>query len=116
MLGSDAFHLAQEAALLANDKASVLSKLEIGCTLSIGLEARPISFVCRQALKRNQPIRNVVGALVRHPITDELAAAFGNDSQPIARLLLKALAFVRIKLISNETVIGINAPSGHPLL
>jgi hypothetical protein len=40
---------------------------------------------------------------VRHPITNNLAAAFGNNRQPIAGVFLKAIALERIDLIAADS-------------
>ncbi len=95
-------HLPQERALFRNDEALRLRQREVGGAFAVGLQPRPVGLVGRQARERDQPVGDVVGALVRHPIADDFAAAFRNDCQPIARIGFKAVALIRIELIANE--------------
>lgn len=70
----------------------LLCEVEIGDTFAIGFEPRTIGLIVREALKRDQSERDVVGALVRHPVAEQIAAALGNDREPALRVGLEKMA------------------------
>src|SRR5439155_10193102 len=94
--------LAQKGALLREDEPVLLGKIEVRHAFAVGAQPRPIAFIGSQALERDQREGDVVGALMRHPVADEIAAAFRNDGQPILRILFEHRAFERVKLVANE--------------
>src|SRR6185437_8700849 len=65
--------LAQERPLLGQDEFVLLGKGEIGDAFLVGSQSRPVAFVGRETLERNQREGDVVGALVRHPVADQVA-------------------------------------------
>src|SRR5215470_15752577 len=95
-------HGPQERALLAQDKALLLGKAEIGGAFTIGLEPRAVDFVGGEAVERNQPIADVVGALMRHPIAEKISAALGNDGEPPPGVFFEGVALKRIELVADE--------------
>src|SRR3954469_19563797 len=89
-------YAAQEGALLAQDEAAFLGEAEIGGAFRIGFEPRPIGFVGGKAVERDQRIGDVVGALVRQPVAEEIAAAARNDGEPAPRVFLERVELVRV--------------------
>src|SRR5882757_3174770 len=86
-------HLAQETTLLCEDEFVLLGKVEIRHALGVTAKPGAIGFVGRQALERDQREGDVVGALMRHEIACEIAAASGNDGER---------ALERIDLVADE--------------
>src|SRR5450755_4174353 len=95
-------HLAQKCSLLRKDEFVVFGEIEIGHALLVGAKSCAISFIGGETLERNQRERNIVGALMRHPVADEIAAAFRNDGQPALGILLEHRALERINLVADE--------------
>src|SRR5262252_2396550 len=95
-------HGPQEGALLAQDEALLLCKAEIGGAFTIGLEPRAVGLVGGEAVERNQRIADVVGALMRHPIAEEISAALGNDGEPPPGVFFEGVALKRIELVADE--------------
>src|SRR5262249_39378433 len=95
-------HGPQEGALLAQDEALLLCKAEIGGAFTIGLEPRVVGLVGGEAVERNQRIADVVGALMRHPIAEEISAALGNDGEPPPGVFFEGVALKRIELVADE--------------
>src|SRR5262249_20850765 len=47
-------------------------------------------------------IGDVVGALMRHPIAEEISAALRNDGEPTSRVVFEGVALKRVELIADE--------------
>src|ERR1700730_13823709 len=84
------------------DEFVVFGEIEIGHALLVGAKICAIRFIGGETLERNQRERNIVGALMRHPVADEIAAAFRNDAQPAPGVLLEHRALERIELVADE--------------
>src|SRR5262245_39646185 len=69
----------------------------------MSLDAGAVGLVRRKAVEGDETPRHVVGPFVRQKIADEVAAALGNDSSPVARVLGERLTLKRIDLIANHT-------------
>ena len=95
-------HLAQERALLALDEALLGGECEVVPPGRIGAQPRPVGLVIGQRRERDQAKGNIVGSLVRHPVTDEISAARGDDLEPAARVGLERRGLERIDAITNE--------------
>src|SRR3954463_4174312 len=96
------YHLAQEGALLREDELALLGELEVRHALGILPQPGAIGFIGGKALEADQRKRDVVGALMRHEIADEVATAFRDDSEPALRVILELRALERIELIADE--------------
>src|SRR5690606_37023572 len=55
-----------------------------------------------EAVEGYQPEGDVVGALVRHPVAEQLAAAGRNDGQPVLRIGLERGALERVDTVADE--------------
>ena len=86
------FHLPEKGPLFDQNKFILLRKIEICLPLGVRLDPRAISFIRGEAFEGNQSIGDVVRALVRHPIAEEVAAAFRDDGEPTPRVLLEGIA------------------------
>src|SRR5579872_258201 len=95
-------HLAQESPLFRENELVFLGSCEILHSLFIGPKPCAVFFVSRKAFKGNQREGDVVGALMRHPVTDEIAAAFRNDGKPALCIFLEQRALERIDLVANK--------------
>src|SRR5262249_26859365 len=95
-------HGPQKGTFLAQDEASLLRKAEVGGAFAIGLEPRTVGFVGGEAIERNQRIGDVVGALMRHPIAEEIFAALRSDGETTPREVLEGVALKRIELVADE--------------
>src|SRR3546814_100069 len=61
------------------------------------------SDVCSSDLVEGyQPEGDVVGALVRHPVAEQLPAAGRNDGQPVLRIGLEGGALERVDAVADE--------------
>src|SRR5262249_10925255 len=49
-----------------------------------------------------QPIGDVVGAFVRHPIAEEISAALRDDGKPTPRVVFEGVALKRVELVADE--------------
>src|SRR5437763_668838 len=96
------FDTPQKCAFLSEDETLLLGELEIRHALIVGAQPRPIGFVRRQTLERNQRVGNIVGSLVRHPVADEIAAASWDDVEPALGVCFEGFAAERIELIANK--------------
>src|SRR6478752_2808143 len=94
--------LAQERALLGEDELVLLGKTEIGHAFAVGTQPRPVAFIGGETLERDQREGDVVSALMRHPVADQVAAAFRDDGEPVFRILLELGALERIELVADE--------------
>ena len=68
----------------------------------VGADARPVGLVGGEALERDQREGDVVGALVRHPVADEVAAAARDDLDPALGVGLERAAPEGIELVADE--------------
>src|SRR5690242_19524385 len=106
--------LAQERSLLREDEPVLLREIELGHAFLVLAQPRAIGLVGGQAFEGDQREGDVVGALVRHPIAQEIAAAARNNGLPALRILLELRALERIELIANEQGDGHgNPPLGN---
>src|ERR1700733_9595561 len=102
--------LTQERTFLGEDELVFLGKAEILHALFVGTEASAIFLVGREACEGNQRERDVVGAFMRHPVADEIAAASRDDGEPAFGILLEHPALERIDLIADENGDGHREP------
>src|SRR5262245_47721372 len=109
-------HGPQEGTFLAQDEALLLRKAEVGRAFAIGLEPRTVGFVGGEAIERNQPIGDGVGAFVRHPVAEEISAALRNDGEPTPRVVFEGVALKRIQLVADEDRDGHGSLRGSPAL
>src|SRR4051794_30218552 len=79
-----------------------LGELEICGGLVVAAQSGAIALVVGKAAKRDQPEADVVGALMRHEIADQVAAAGRDDGEPLPRIILELRALERIDLVTNE--------------
>jgi hypothetical protein len=86
----------------ARDEFVLFGKAEIRHAFRIGAQPRAIALIGGQAFERNQRKCDVVGALMRHPVADQIAGAFRNDREPAFRIFLEHRAFERIELVADE--------------
>ena len=83
---------------------------EVRRAVRVGLEAGAIGLVGGEAFERDQRERDVVGALVRHEIAEQVAAAFRDDGLPAPGILLERVALERIEHVADA------AGDGHGCL
>src|SRR5262245_35581752 len=95
-------HGPEKGTFLAQDEALLLRKAEVGCAFTIGLEPRAVGFVGGEAVARNQPIADVVGALMRHPKAEKISAALGNNGEPPPGVVFEGVALKRVELVADE--------------
>src|SRR5580693_2980735 len=106
------FHLTQERAFLGEDEFVFLGKAEILHALFVGTELGAIFLVGCEACEGNQRKRDVVGAFMRHPVADEIAAASRDDGKPALGILLEHSTLEWIDLIADEHGDGHLEPPG----
>src|SRR3954452_19896741 len=94
--------LAQECALLGKNELVLLCKIEIRHAFVVGVQPCAIHLVGREVFERDQRERDIVGALMRHPVAEQMAAAFRDDSQPAPGIGLEHRALERIDLVADE--------------
>ena len=58
---------------------------------------------CREAVERNQPPRNIVGAFMRQEIAEQMSATARNSAPPALRVGAKGFALKWIDLVADET-------------
>src|SRR3954464_7859495 len=95
-------HLAQKRALFREDEFVLLGEVEVRHAFRILTQPGAIGLIRSQTLEGDQRKRDIVGALVRHEIADQIAAAFRDDGEPAIRILLKLRALERIELVADE--------------
>src|SRR5206468_8067546 len=96
------YHLAQKGALFGEDEFVVLGKMEIRHAVGVLPQPCPVGLVSSKAFEGDQRKRDVVGALMRHEIADQVAAAFRDDAEPALRIILELRALERIELVADE--------------
>ena len=57
--------LTQERPLLGKDELVLLGEIEVGHAFAVGAQPRPVAFIGRETLERDQREGDVVGALGR---------------------------------------------------
>src|ERR1700736_5834844 len=82
----------QESPLFPQHQPLALCQGEVLAGLGIQLQPRPVRLVGRKALERNQAPGDVVRALVRQEIADQLATAAGDDMAPVLGVFAERLA------------------------
>src|SRR3954447_14645984 len=95
-------HLAQKRALFRENEFVLLGGVEVRHALRILTQPGAIGFIRSQTLEGDQRKRDIVGALVRHEIADQIAAAVRDDGEPALRILLELRALERIELVADE--------------
>jgi len=80
----------------------LLSEVEISHPFVIRFQPRTVGFVIRKARKRDQSECDIVGSLMRHPVAEQIAAAFRNDREPFLRVSFEQMPLERIELVANE--------------
>src|SRR4029079_6650254 len=95
-------HLPQKRPFFREDQPVLFGEIEIGHAFTVGAQPRPGAFVRRQTVKENQREGDIVGALVRHPVTDQIAAASWNDAEPAFGIFLEHRPLERIELVTDE--------------
>src|SRR5215831_3309275 len=96
------FDLAQKGPFLGQNEAPVLGALEIGVAFGIGAQAGAVGLVGGKAVEGNQRHGDVVGALVRHPVAQEIAAAARDDFQPALGVGLELGPLEGVELVADE--------------
>src|SRR5437763_13601088 len=92
------FDLAQKGPFLGQDEAALFGALEIGVAFGIGAQPGTIGFVGGKTLEGNQRHGDVVGALMRHPVAQKIAAAARDDLKPALRIGLEVGALEGVEL------------------
>src|SRR4051812_35074847 len=92
----------EEGPLFSENHTVVECQAEILPGFLIRFEPCPVRLVGREAVESDQAPANVIGAFVRHEITQQAAAAAGNDASPVLRVLAEILELIRINLIPDE--------------
>jgi len=88
-------HDFSEVSFFAQDQAFGLRRVKIFAGFLVALETRLIALVGGEAVEGHRPPRNVVGAFLRKKITDQMAAAAGNDTTPVLGVLLESVPLRR---------------------
>ena len=91
-----------ESTFLAQDEPSHLCECEVLTALRIGFQPRPVRLVRGKTLERDQSPRDVVGALVRQEITDQIPTTAGNDPAPVFGVLTERFALGRVDVVADE--------------
>src|SRR5262245_8042508 len=94
--------LAQECPFLRENELVLLGEIEIGHAVAVRAQPRPVALIGCETLERDQRKGDVVGALVRHPVAEEIAAAFRDDGEPVFRVLLEQRALEGVELVTDE--------------
>src|SRR4051812_11172357 len=102
----------QETSLFPENHAVVECQAEIIPRFLIRFELCTVRLVGREAVESDQAPANVIGAFVWHEITEQVAAAAGNDASPVLRVLAEILGLIRINLITDEYD-NLHDPSGR---
>ncbi len=97
------FYQFDEVPFFAKNEALCLRRGEVFAPLGIGLQACAVRLVGSQAVKRNQPPRDVICSFVRQKVADEMPAAARNDAAPILGVLLERISLKRIDLVADDT-------------
>src|SRR5437870_976977 len=74
----------------------------VSAAIRIGFKPSAINFLRLEAVERDQAPCDIVGALVRNEVADEMTAASWNDLPPIRRILLEGITLERIDLVADE--------------
>ena len=93
----------QEGPLLSDDDAVVDCETEIIPGFHVCLQFRAIGLIGCEAVETDEAPGDVIRPFVRQEVTDELAAAAGDDASPGLRVLAEVLEFERVDLIADET-------------
>src|SRR5262249_9932294 len=94
--------LAQKGPLLSKDELVRFGEVEVGHAFGVTAQPRAIGLIGGKALERDQREGDVVGALMRHPVADEVAAAARDDREPAFGIFLELRALERIELVADE--------------
>lgn len=97
-----ALHPPQKRSLLGEDELVLLRKVEVRKAFCVRLQPRAIRLILRQTGKRDQSECNIVGPLMRHPVTEQIASTFRNDGKPALRIRFKKMPLERIEPVTNE--------------
>lgn len=89
-------------ALFAEDEALGLREGEIGGTFGVLFDAGFVAFVGTEAVEGDESPGDVVCALVRKKIANQMASAARNDAAPVFGVLLECVALEWINLIANH--------------
>src|SRR5215472_1928414 len=95
-------HHFKKSSFFAEHKPLGLREGKIRACFRIGLEPLTITLVGGQIIEGNQAPGDVVCALVRKKISNQVAAASRNDACPGFRILPKCVLLERINLIADE--------------
>src|SRR5438067_2110699 len=76
--------------------------MEVRHAFGILAQPRTIGLVGGETLEGDQRKGDVVGALMRHEIADQVAAAFRDDGEPALRIFLELRALEGIELVADE--------------
>src|SRR5262245_39974585 len=98
-----AVHRSREGALLAKNESLLFGGSEIGERLTVSPQRQAIGFVGRQAVERDQSPGDVVRALVRQEVPQQVPAAAWDDASPVFGVLVERFLLKRIDLIPDET-------------
>ena len=78
-------------------KRSVLGEAEVRHAFGVGAQAGAVGLVGGEAGEGDEREGDVVRALVRHPVADEIAAAARDDGEPAAGVVLEGVAPERVE-------------------
>src|SRR5579862_2037531 len=95
-------HLPQEGSLLGEDELLLLGIAEIFHPFLVAAQPRTVLLVGRQTFEGDQPESDIVGAFMRHPVAEQIAAAFRDDGEPALGVFLEHRALERIDLVADE--------------
>src|SRR5580700_11247028 len=93
----------EKCPLLAQDKALCLRERKILLSFSVVPQARSVRFVVGERPERNQAPRDVIGALMRQEIADQMSATARNDVGPIFGIGFEGSALKRVDFVANKT-------------
>src|SRR5258708_198960 len=96
------FHLAQERPLLHQDELVLLGIAEVRHAVLVGAKPRAIALIFGETGEFEKPERDIVGALMRHPVAEAFAPTVRDDGEPAPRILLEHHALERVQLITDE--------------
>src|SRR5262245_21814134 len=95
--------VAEEGPLFAQDETLALRECEILHALGVGAQPGAIALVVGETGEGNQSPADIVRALVRQEIADEMAAGAGDELAPALRVLAKSIQLRRVDFVADET-------------
>ena len=102
IFGPDTIPQLNEVSFLAKNQALALCHVEILKRLPIRLQTCSVMIVRGEAVERDQPPCNVVCALMREEISDEVPTASRNNAAPVLGVLFETVALEWVDLIADD--------------